>query len=386
MQTLRVGMLGYGFMGKTHTYAYHTIPFYYDPLSFQSELRVVCRRTEEKARAAAGQGGYDRWTTDWREVVDADDVDVVHICTPNDLHRDPLAAAIESGKHIYCEKPLTGSLADAEAIAKILPGYSGKGQMVHQNRFFPATLKARELAEHGFLGPITHFRGLYLHGGSVDPAKPLNWKSRGVAGGGVIRDLGPHILDLLELLVGPITSLCATSRIWSPERPDPNDPGRTVAIDVEDAAALLVRTADGAFGSVEVSKIATGTDDELRFEIHGRDGAMRFDLMQPNYLEIYDARAADGDLGGNAGWQRIACVQKYPQPSGSFPSGKASIGWLRAHVHCLYSFLSSIADDTEPSPSLADGVRMQRILETAIQSAKRNAWVGLSESNGETGA
>ncbi len=375
MRTLNVGMIGYGFMGKTHTYAYRTIPFYYDPPPADCRLKVVCRTTEDGARRAQQQGGFERWTTDPRAVIEANDVDVVHLCTPNHLHREHVTAAIRAGKHIYCEKPLTGSLAAAEAIAELLPTYTGKGQMVHQNRFFPATLKARELAEQGFLGPITHFRGLYLHGGSVDPDKAVNWKSTSAGGGGVIRDLGPHIIDLLELLVGPIGSVCATSRIWSPERPDPNEPGRKVTIDVEDAAAMLVRTAGGAFGTVDVSKIATGTDDELRFEVHGRDGAMRFDLMQPNYLEVYDARASDGDLGGEAGWQRIASVQKYPATGGKFPSPKASVGWLRSHVHCLYSFLRSITDDTEPSPSLADGVRMQRVLEAAIASADRGAWV-----------
>lgn len=378
MRTLNIGMIGYGFMGKTHTYAYHTIPFYYDPPPADCRLSVVCRTTEDGARRARAQGGFARWTTDPQAVIDADDVDVVHVCTPNHLHREHVSAAIRAGKHIYCEKPLTGSLADAEAIAELLSSYTAKGQMVHQNRFFPATLKARELAEQGFLGPITHFRGAYLHGGSVDPDKAVNWKSTSAAGGGVIRDLGPHILDLLELLAGPIASVCATSRIWSPERPDPNEPGRKITIDVEDAAALLVRTADGAFGTVDVSKIATGTDDELRFEVHGRHGAMRFDLMQPNYLEVYDTRAADGELGGQAGWQRIASVHKYPAPGGRFPSPKASVGWLRSHVHCLYGFLRSIVDDTDPSPSLADGVRMQRVLEAAITSAKRNAWVDVT--------
>jgi predicted dehydrogenase len=379
MRTLGVGMLGYGFMGRTHAYAHTAIPFYYDPAPAEVRLKVVCRTTEAGAREAAAAGGFERWTTNPLEVIDAGDVDIVHICTPNHLHFPALAAAIRAGKHIYCEKPVTATLAEADEIAKLLPMYSGKAQVVLNYRFFPATLKAQELAMAGFLGPITHFRAAYLHSGSVDPNKAVNWKSLGSAGGGVIRDLGPHVLDLLWRLAGPFRSVCCVSRIWSAKRPSLDRPGTTVAIDVEDAATMILRCDDGAFGTVEVSKIATGAEDELRFEVHGRDGAMRFNLMQPNYLEICDGRLPEGDLGGGRGWQQIATVQKYPAPGNKFPSPKCGIGWLRGHVHSLYSFLKSIADDTEPSPSLAEGVHLQRILEAVRLSAEKQTWVELPQ-------
>ena len=140
---------------------------------------------------------------------------------------------------------------------------------------------------------------------------------------------------------------------------------------------MLARTADGAIGTVEVSKIATGIEDELRFEIHGRHGAIRFNLMQPNFLEVYDGRLPDGDLGGSRGWQQIATVQKYPAPGGKFPSSKNAIGWIRGHVHCLYEFLRAIAEGHNASPSLRDGIRNQRVMEAAIRSAKDQAWVHL---------
>ena len=379
MKTLGIGMLGHGFMGKMHTFAHKTIPMYYDPPPAACRLKVVCRTTEAGAKQAQASAGFERWTTDPQEVIDADDVDVIHICTPNHAHLPALLAAIRAGKHIYCEKPVTANLAEADELARVLPSYRGKAQVVLQNRFFPATLRAKALADEGFLGPITHFRGLYLHSGSVDPNRPVNWKSTGAAGGGVIRDLGPHIIDLLQHLVGPFQSVCSVGRIWSAERPSVSDPGKMTTIDVEDAAAMLVRTDDGAFGTVEVSKIATGTEDELRFEIHGQHGAMRFDLMQPNYLEVYDARLPDGDLGGARGWQRIATVHKYPAPGGKFPSPKATVGWTRGHVHCLYAFLKSITDDTDPQPSLAEGIHLQRVLEAARASDERAGWVDIPQ-------
>jgi predicted dehydrogenase len=152
-----------------------------------------------------------------------------------------------------------------------------------------------------------------------------------------------------------------------------------ITIDAEEAAAIMLRKAEGAFGVVEVSKLATGTEDELRFEIHGREGAMRFNLMQPNYLDVYDARQAEGDYGGHRGWRRIACVQKYPAPGGKFPGPKFSVGWLRGHVHCLYTFLKSIAEDAQPSPSLAEGLRLQRLLEAVRESAESGRWVQLPQ-------
>ena len=378
MKTLGVGVLGFGFMGKTHTFAHTSIPIYYDPEPVRCELRAVCEISEDRAQAAMAVGGFKRCTTDPAEIIDADDVDVVHICTPNQEHFAALQAAIRAGKHLFVDKPVTANLEEAEEIERMLPGYKGVAQVALEYRFFPATLRAKQLVDEGFLGPVTHFRAVYLHSGSVDPAKPVNWKSTAAAGGGVIRDLGAHVIDLLHWLIGPFEAVNGISRIWASERPNLDVPGEKMTIDVEDAAVLLLRASDGAFGTVEASKIATGTEDELRFEIHGRHGAMRFNLMDPNNLEIYDGRLPEGDYGGSRGWQRIAAVQKFPRPGG-FPGPKFSIGWIRSHIHCLYSFLKTIADGAEARPSLAEGIHLQRMLEAARQAAETRSWVDLPQ-------
>lgn len=377
--TLGVGVLGYGFMGKTHTFAHRTMPFYYDPPPVRTELKIVCTSRDSTAQAARLAAGFERCTTDALEVIEADDVDIVHVCTPNNEHFPALAAAMKAGKHIYCDKPVTASLEEADKLAALLPGYKGMGQVVLNYRFFPATMRAKQLVEEGFLGPVTHFRAAYLHSGSVDPNSPVNWKSTARAGGGVIRDLGSHVIDMLEWLIGPFEALNCTSRIWGRERPSSEAPGRVLTVDAEEAAVIVLRSADGAFGSVDVSKIATGTEDALRFEIHGRHGAMRFNLMQPNYLEVYDGRLPEGDFGGRRGWQSIAAVQRYAGLGGKFPGPRLSIGWLRGHVHCLYSFLQSIADGTPPRPSLAEGLHLQRVLEAARASAECGEWVRLPQ-------
>ncbi|HSW44321.1 MAG TPA: Gfo/Idh/MocA family oxidoreductase [Phycisphaerae bacterium] len=377
MKTIGVGVLGFGFMGKTHTYAHHTIPLYYNPLPIRCRLKAVCEVTPELARTAMETGQFERCTTDPQEIIEADDIDLVHICTPNQEHFPALAAAIRAGKHIYVDKPVTAGLDEADKLAGMLKDYGAKAQVALQYRFFPATLSAKQLIDEGFLGPIAHFRGCYLHSGSVDPNKPVNWKSTAAAGGGVIRDLGSHILDLLNYLIGPFEAVHCTSRIWASERPSLDEPGTMMKIDVEDAAVMLLRSADGAVGCVEASKIATGAEDELRFEIHGRNGAMRFNLMQPNYLEIYDCRQSEGDLGGRRGWQQIAAVQKYSAPGGKFPNPKFSLGWIRSHVHGLYGFLECIAADRQPCPSLTDGLYLQRLLEAVRASADKRDWVNL---------
>ena len=380
MKTMGVGMLGYGFMGKTHVYAHRTIPLYYDPQPIHCRMKVVCEANEKLARAAQEAGEFERWTTRPEDVINDPDVQILHICTPNQFHFPALAAAMKAGKHIYVDKPVTASLQEADDLAKLLADYRATAQVALQYRFYPATLKARKLIDEGFLGAVTHFRAAYLHAGSVDPGKAVNWKSTAAAGGGVIRDLGSHILDLLGWLIGPFSRAFCVSRIWAPQRPSLDKPGTMMTVDVEDAACILLKSPDGTFGSVDVSKIATGAEDELRFEIHGRHGAMRFNLMQPNYLEVYDGRLADGDLGGQRGWQKIATVQRYAAPGGKFPGPKFSLGWIRGHVHSLYSFLAAAAESRPAHPSLAEGLHIQRVLEAVRDSADSQQWVALPQA------
>lgn len=374
---LGVGIIGFGFMGKTHTYAYRTLPFYYDPLPLPFKLTAVCRANAALAEAARITGGFERVAATPEQLIKSPDIDIVHICTPNDQHLPALRLALAANKHIYIDKPVTASLAEADALEPLLQTYRGIAQVALQYRCFPATLRARQLVEQGFFGRITHFRAAYLHSGSLDENRPASWKFLNAAGGGVIRDLGPHVLDLLDWLIGPFTEVYCHSRIWASQRPHPDQPGVMLSVDAEDAAVMLLKSADGAFGAIEVSKLATGTEDELRFEIHGRNGALRFNLMDPNFLEVYDARLPDGDLGASRGWQRLACVQKYPPPGGKFPPGKNTLGWLRAHVHSIHAFLIAIASNRPASPSLAHGLRLQRMLEAARQSAQKQAWVSL---------
>ena len=375
MQNLGVGIIGFGFMGKVHAYGYRSMPLYYEPVPVRAKLVGVAEVNPTRARLAVEQAGFEFGTTDWRELLAREDIQIIDICTPNSLHTEQLLTAMAAGKHIYCDKPL---VVGEEAMARIeapLGSYHGVGQMALQYRFFPATLRAKQLLEEGFVGRVVSFRGYYLHAGSVDAMKPMGWKQLKPEGGGVLHDLGPHIVDLMDHLVGPLASVYTQTRILYPNRP--NAHGELVPVEAEDLVVMMVKLPDGTVGVIEASKIATGAEDELRFEIHGDQGALRFNSMDPNYLEAYDLRVPDAPLGGGRGWCKIACVQRFEKPGG-FPGPKFSIGWIRAHLHSLHNFLEAIATGKPPQPSLQHGLYLQRLLSVAEKSALTRTWQSLA--------
>jgi predicted dehydrogenase len=367
-RALGVAILGFGFIGKVHAYGHLTLPLFYSPPPVRTRLVGVATSSPATAERAREMVGIEVATTDPLSLIARDDVDIVHICTPNDLHEEALLAAMAANKHIYCDKPLTATLEQAERVAAALPAYRGTSQMTLQYRFWPATLRARQLMEEGRVGRVTHFRGAYLHAGSVDRTRPLNWRSDADRGGGVLNDLGSHMIDLLQHLLGPLEPIYALQRTWSAERRDLAEPSRRIGRVGEDFVMVLMRTADGAPGVVEASKIATGTEDELRFEIHGERGALRFNLMEANWLEFFDLSKAEAPLGGERGWTRIATVSRYEKPA-ALPSPRNHIGWMHGHLHCLYHFLDDVANGRPGDPNLSVGIELQRQLDRVARMA-----------------
>jgi predicted dehydrogenase len=236
-------------------------------------------------------------------------------------------------------------------------------------------MRAKQLVAEGALGDVLGFRACYLHGGSVSPNAPARWKLTAVAGGGVIADIASHVLDLIDWLIGPFGSVMAATQIVYPERPALDDPNKRVRIDAEDAVAILARMPSGALGTIEATKVATGAEDELRFELHGTRGALRFNLMDPHHLEFHDATAPDQPIGGLRGWNRVDTGQRYPAPAASFPSPKAAIGWIRGHVACLANFLEAVAAGRPADPGLEQGIRVQHLMDCVRRSAQQRCWV-----------
>ena len=371
MKEYGVGIIGMGFMGKTHTFAYKTMPFYYPNLPYKANLIGACNRSLPAAEYARDSLGFAYATQNEDDIFNDDRIQLVHICTPNEFHYSQVKKALAAGKHVYCDKPLTLTLAEAEELAELAEKSGKTAQVAFQNRFFPATLRARQLVEEGRIGEILCFRGEYLHSGAVDANRPMGWKQGET--GGVLLDLGSHILDLVGTLVGRYESVFANKRVLYAERPGKD--GKMHQITKEDHVTMLLTLANGATGTIEASKIATGVDDELRFEIHGTKGALKFHVMQPNTLWFYDNTKPEGVYGGERGFTAIECTARYAPPGNVFPSQKNGIGWIRSHCHSLYTFVDNVYNGRPGDPSFADGAYIQRVMACAAESAERGCVV-----------
>ena len=376
MKELRVGIVGFGFMGKTHTYGYKTIPLYYSNLPFKIKLVGVCDAVPEVAQKARETLDFEFATSNPDDIFNCPDIDIVDVCTPNIYHKDAVIKAIKAGKHVYCDKPLATSYNETKEITDLLENSSVITQMALQYRFFPATLRARELLEEGKIGRIMSYRACYLHSGSVDAKKPIGWKQdKKFGGGGVLFDLGSHAIDLIYHLLGEYASVFAHTDVIYKQRPDKS--GNMVDIEADDLAFIIARMKSGVSGTIEASKVATGANDELRFEIHGDKGSLRFNLMEPNWLEYYDNTLPDAPLGGEKGYTKIECVQRYKKPGDGFPGPKFSVGWIRSHVHSLYNFLRSVDEMKKATPSFKEGAYVQYVMEKAYEADNSKQWVDL---------
>lgn len=390
MKTLGVGMIGFGFIGKVHSHAHRSLPLLYDPLPAKTELVGVCTATSASGTKAVEQAGFRFATIDHQALLSRDDIHIIHICTPNDAHRAAVLDALKAGKHVYCDKPLALDVRQAEEIVAAAELCPTVHQMTFNYRFVPAILRARELVESGFLGDLFAFRAAYLHAGYVDPNRPFSWRtSMARSGGGAIADLGAHAIDLVRFLVGPGTSVGRAGEITAvsaeldtviKERRDPKT-GEMRAVDVDDMAFARCRLEGGAVGTLETSRLATGVQDELRIELHGSKGGIKFNLMDPNYLDAYDATRPEAALGGDRGFTRIESVTRLPKPY-SLGATKNTVGWLNFHIQSLFDFVSNVAASEEGkpvsplSPTFADGLATQRVIGACQESdAHGGAWV-----------
>ncbi len=371
MKEYGVGLIGYGFIGKVHTYSYRNIPFFYRDPPCKVKLVGVCTSRSETAQEAKEQGDFSFATTDYRELLERDDIQIINCCLPNFLHKDVVINALKSGKHVCCEKPLALNLKEANEIYEVAKNSGVKQQITFQNRFIPAVMRAKQLIDEGDIGEIFSIRGVYLHSSCViQKSQAYSWKAESKkVGGGVLVDLGSHIIDLTRYLIGEFKSVNGyVKNFTSPDK------------QTDDLALMSVEMMNGAIGTLEASKMATGANDDLRLEIHGLKGAIRFNSMEPNWLEYYDNTDLDKPIGGKKGFKKIDTIQKYPEPQG-IPIPKFPVGWMRYHVACLHSFLRSIVDDSETSPNFKDGLEVQRVIEATYVSSNRKERVEISELN-----
>ncbi|MEU9733416.1 Gfo/Idh/MocA family oxidoreductase [Streptomyces sp. NPDC048002] len=380
---LRVGMVGYAFMGAAHSQGWRTVGRVFD-LPRRPVLAAVCGRDAAAVRRAADRHGWAAAETDWRALIARDDVDLVDICTPGDSHAEIAVAALEAGKHVLCEKPLANSVEEAEAMVRAAEEAERRGQvaMVGFNyRRLPATALARGMVAEGRLGRLRHVRVTYLQDWLVDPQFPLTWRLRREhAGSGSLGDLGAHIVDLAQYVAGErLAGVSALTETFVRTRPLPGGSvqglsavsadGGTGQVTVDDAALFTARFPSGALASFEATRFATGRKNALRLELNGERGSLAFDLERLNELEYHDGT----EPAARAGFRRILVTEPdHPYLDAWWPPGHG-LGYEHSFVHQARDLVHAVAEGRGPEPSFADGLQVQRVLAAVEESAEKNS-------------
>lgn len=382
--TLRIAMIGHGFMGAAHSQAWRVAPRFFD-LPLQPELAVVVGRDAERTRAAADKWGWHESSTDWRAVIERDDIDLVDISTPGDTHAEIALAALAAGKHVLCEKPLSNTVAEAEQMTQAAIEAAGGGirSMVgFTYRRLPATTFARDLVASGRLGDIRQVRAEYLQDWLSDADAPLTWRlQKDRAGSGSLGDIGAHAIDLTEFITGQrVGSVSGILETLVAERPllgegvglSGTASTERGAVTVDDLALFTGRLDGGALASFEATRFRTGRRNAFRIEISGSLGALAFDLERLNELEFYDATLPETEQG----FRRILVTEHdHPYMGPWWPTGHG-LGYEHGFVHQAKDLVEAIHEGVDPRPSFADGLHVQRVLDAVEESAAAgSAWV-----------
>lgn len=370
---LGVAVVGYSFMGRAHSNAWRNVSAYFPDVP-PVRMRTLVGRDEAKVSTAATQLGWSEVATDWREVIERDDIDIVDICTPGHLHAEIAEAALAAGKHVLVEKPLANTMADCERLVEAAkaPG-AGRSMLGHNYRRVPALALARTLVADGELGEIRHVRISYLQDWLVDADAPMTWRlRRETAGSGVLGDLGSHAIDQLRFLLDEeVISAQGHLRTFVPQRPAEGGSGME-HVTVDDAAWARLHTASGVVASVEVSRMAAGRKNSLEIEVYGSEGSLLFDLQRLNELVVH--RSGCGRAGGA---ERILATESHhPYLEAWWPPGHV-LGWDATFTNQAADFLRAIDRGTPVHPSFADGLAIQRVLE-AIQTSHQRDGIPVS--------
>lgn len=385
MKQLRIGMIGYKFMGKAHSNAYRSLPMFF-PKALKPEMSVICGRNPEALEEATMQLGWSESVTDWKDLIAREDIDLIDINAPSNAHKEIALAAAKAGKHIFCEKPLALTLEDSREMLQAAEE-AGVAHMVGFNyRFSPAVKLAKKLVESGRLGTIYHFRAWFLQDWIIDPDFPLVWRlQKEIAGSGSHGDLGAHLIDLAHFLVGDLKEVMGMSETFIRERPlaaemtglsakgDKDAPKGKVTVD--DATLFLARFANGAMGSFEATRFAAGHRSTNSFEINGSLGSVKFDFERMNELDVY-LTSDDEDVQG---FRRVLATDPaHDYAEAWWPPGH-TIGFEHTFIHEMLELSSAIEEGRQPEPNFHDGVKCQAVLEAVERSIEERRWVDLSE-------
>ncbi|SDY21239.1 Predicted dehydrogenase [Evansella caseinilytica] len=387
MESVKIGMIGYKFMGKAHSHAYRDLPMFF-PKQLRPEMKVICGRNSEGVAQAAAQFGWKEYTTDWKNLILRDDIDVIDINAPSNVHKEIALAAAKAGKHIFCEKPLALTLQDSRDMLEAAEAAGVKHMVGFNYRFTPAVMLAKKLIDEGRLGEIVHFRAWFLQDWIVDPAFPLVWRlQKDVAGSGSHGDLGAHLIDMAHYLIGDMTEVVGMNETFIKERPLPaamsglsakaskDQAAHKGPVTVDDATLFMTRFDNGALGSFEATRFAAGHRCTNSFEINGSKGSVLFDFERLNELQVYFVDDAD-DVQG---FRRVLATDAAHAYSDVWWPAGHTIGYEHTFIHEVVELMEAIREDRQPAPNFKDGVKCQQVLEAVDLSIAERRWVQVSD-------
>ncbi len=381
---LNIAMVGYKFMGKAHSNAYRQVARVMNPAA-DPVMKLLVGRTPDALQSAAAEFGWEQTETDWHKAIRRADIDIVDICTANDMHMEIALAALKAGKHVFCEKPLAMNLQQALKMAQTAVDAGVKNQVNFNYRTCPAVTLAKQLIDEGRIGKIFHWRGCYLQDWIIDPSFPLVWRlDKNVAGSGAHGDLNAHIIDLALWLVGGITEVSALMETFVKQRPvqAQTTGGLTAAagegygaVTVDDAVISLARFNNGAIGTFEATRFAASHKNGLAFEINGDKGSLRFEFERMNELQYFNRE----DPPHAQGFRTILATEGiHPYLNAWWPPGHI-LGYEHSFTNSVYNLLNAIVKDEQTSPDFVEGARVNAVLDAMSQSAETRQWVSVPE-------
>ncbi|KQS85425.1 MULTISPECIES: Gfo/Idh/MocA family protein [unclassified Rhizobium] len=383
-KVMNVAMIGGGFMGKAHAMAYASMPMFFWPAPAIPHRKVVVDVTDAMAETARDRYGFDEASSDWRAVVARPDIDVIDICTPNNVHAEIAIAAAGAGKHIICEKPLARTVEEARAMAAAVKKAGVIHMVAFNYRRTPAVALARKYIEEGRIGKILNFRGTYLQDWSADPDGPLSWRfQKKIAGSGTVGDIATHVVDLAHYLVGAIEAVNAITTTYNKTRPlqqggvDKLGASEKASgdvergeVDVDDEVISMLRFENGAIGSLEATRNAYGRNNFITLEIHGTKGSIHFNYERRDELQVMFA----DDPVDSRGFRTIYTGPAHPYGNGLWPIPGLGIGYSETKIVECFDFFTAIKTGKQPSPNFDDGLLTELVADALIRSGETGAW------------
>lgn len=388
MKKLNIGLIGAGFMAKAHSIAYAGMPMFFWPAPAIPVKKLLVDINEEVARDSAMKLGFESYDTDWRKIIDDPEIDIVDICTPNNVHAEIAIAAAKAGKHILCEKPLSLTVSEAKEMYEAARDNHVTTMVAFNYRRTPAVQLAKKYIDEGAIGKILDFRGTYLQDWSADPNSPLSWRfQKDICGSGALGDIGTHVVDMLRFLVGEFDSVNAHTATYISSRPvqsgladnlgtvKGSDDLPRKPVDVDDQCCFMVQCKNGAFGTIEATRNAWGRNNYITFEIHGTEGSLFFNYERRDELQVCFAK--DGD--DRRGFRTVYTGPAHPYGNGLWPIPALGIGYTETKIIETYDFIKAITEGEQPSPNFRDGYVIELISDAILKSARTHQWIKINE-------